>query len=166
MKFSLRSLLLSIAIIAVVLAALGTLYRQHLLRDSASADEWPDRLKSLLKVLSDSGSKPGFVDVRHSRQRRQYEFFWRMPASQPAISAHIDLFNLETVARGDMRTSRMERFFPEPWGLVPAGNTDWYAWPYNRDDDPIDLHFWYIMIHDKDANLLYFNCYHWGGIET
>lgn len=127
--------------------------------------DWPDALKSVVKVLKARHASPRYVDFQYANPKvdNPYSdgFYWRMPANDQAIDAHIDTFDLEKTTAGSHLTSKMFVRYPESWPRPDPERVIWYAGPHNRDDQAIDAHFWEILIHDEQSDMLYFFYWVW-----
>lgn len=132
-----------------------------------SRDEWPLPVVELADELArrNIGPHPDSIEVRPANPEADnafYDgFYWRMPADPATVQAHVEIFGLEPAEAGSPLTTRLLDFYPAAWPLPEGDDLEWYAWPHNRDDDPIRAHFWQVMLHDPQAETLTFFYWIW-----
>jgi len=129
-------------------------------------EDWPDVLAEVVEELRARNAEPDYVDLRYADSESDSPYFdggfyWRMPANRTAIDAHIKAFGLKKAIAGTDLTSKIYDRYPKSWPRPKGKNVTWYAWPYNRDDEPIRAHFWQIMAHDEQEKVLYFFYWIW-----
>jgi hypothetical protein len=153
---SLRFLFVALSSVAIVACVLGYRHRWLMTRDELPQTQWPQQLDDLLADLHDNGIETGQVDVR---ARGMYvTYYWKMSATDRAIAAHVDRFQLAEVTNNGIEVRRVHEFFPPAWTWPERKNLKCFAHPPGlpgvQDGD-----FECVLIHDTAGNELL--CYYY-----
>ncbi len=153
---SLWFLFVALSGLAVVACVLGYRHRWLMTRDELPQPQWPRQLDDLLADLRREGIETGNVDVRARGMFLTY--YWRMPAADRAIAAHVDRFYLVEVANNGIEVQRVREYFPPAWTWPELKNLKCYAHtpglPRVQDGD-----YECVLIHDTAGNELF--CYYY-----